>query len=91
LLKSTLIDPPCLTREANGPQRCTRGSEFVRDNDGRSKSLLPKQFPQQFQRSSLVAPSLDQHIENFAFSIDGSPHIHSLPANRDHHLVQMPS
>jgi hypothetical protein len=42
-------------------------------------------------RGSLVAPSLDQNIENFAFAINGPPHIHSLAANRDHHLVEMPS
>jgi hypothetical protein len=73
-------------------QRCTIGSGYVRDNDGRSKSLLQKKFSQQFQRGSPVAPSQDQHIENFAFVIVGSPHIHlhSLPANRDHHRVQMP-
>ena len=57
---------------------------------GRGKSLLLKQFPQEFQRGGFVAPSLNQYIENFAFAVDGPPHMHSPPANRDHHLVQMP-
>ena len=73
-----------LTREADGPQRRPVGSEFVRDNDGRGISLLLEQCPQQLQRGG------DQDVENFAFAIDGPPHIHALPTNRDHHLVEMP-
>src|SRR5271157_1510110 len=78
------------TREANGPQRRSVGSEFVRNDYGRGESMLLKQFPHEFQRGSLVAPSLDQHIENFAFAVDGPPHIRSPAAQRDQHLVQMP-
>jgi hypothetical protein len=75
------------TREADGPQRRPIGSEYVRDNHERGKSLLLKQLSQQFQRGGLVVPSLNQNVENFAFAIDGPPHIHSLAANRD----EMPS
>ena len=64
-----------LTREANGPQRRPVGSQFVRHNNDRDKPLLHEQFPQQFQRGDLVAPSVDQYIENLAFAVDG-PHIY---------------
>jgi hypothetical protein len=35
--------------------------------------------------------SFDNVTKPFAFAIDAAPHIHSLAANRDHHLVEMPS
>ena len=41
-------------------------------------------FLSSFSAAALIAPSLDQDIENFAFAVDGPPHIHSLTANRDH-------
>src|SRR5208337_1209108 len=52
------------TREANGPQRRSVGSEFVRNDYGRGEAMLLKQFPHEFQRGSLVAPSLStaRHI-----------------------------
>jgi hypothetical protein len=38
-----------------------------------------------------VASALDQHIENLALVIDGTPEIHPLAADAHHHLVQMPA
>jgi hypothetical protein len=49
-----------------------------------------QQFPGQSQRCLLVPPLVHQHIEDFAFVIDGPPQVHSLPCDRHHHLIQVP-
>ena len=38
----------------------------------------------------LISPRLHEDVEHLALGIDGAPEIHSLAANRDEHLVQMP-
>ena len=38
-----------------------------------------------------VAPALNQHVEDLALVVDGTPEVHSLAGNPDHHLVQVPS
>jgi hypothetical protein len=53
--------------------------------------LLLEQFSHEFHSRVLVAPSLDQQIENLAFIVDGSPKPELLSANDDGHLVEMPS
>src|SRR5205823_9638873 len=39
---------------------------------------------------AFVPAGLDQTVKNLALSVDSSPQIHPLSANRDEHLVQMP-
>jgi hypothetical protein len=39
----------------------------------------------------LVAPALNQHVENLALVIDGAPQVHPFAGNPNHHLVEVPS
>ena len=34
---------------------------------------------------------LDQHVEDLAFVVDGTPEVHPLAGDPDNHLVQVPS
>ena len=62
------------------------GHDYVRH-----EALVLEQFPEQFERSSLVAAHLDQDVENFTFLVDGPPHEHPLTTDADHHFVEMPN
>jgi predicted glycosyltransferase len=53
--------------------------------------LLLKKFAHQSQRCSAVTPALNQHVEDLTLVIDGTPEVHPLAGDPDHHLVQMPS
>src|ERR1700724_3199769 len=64
------------SREANFAKRRSVGSEFVGDDYRRNEALTSKQFPQQPQRRDLVALGLDQDLENLAFAVDCTPHVH---------------
>ncbi len=37
-----------------------------------------------------VALGLDQQVQHLTFAVDGSPQIHALALDRDHHFVQVP-
>ncbi len=52
--------------------------------------MVLENFPEQFQRGSLVSALLDQRVENFAFLVDGPPQEHPLAVDPDDHLVQVP-
>jgi hypothetical protein len=43
------------------------------------------------QRRPAVAATLDQHVEDLALVIDGTPEVHSLAGDPNNHLVQVPS
>ena len=73
-----------LERRAVGPQ-------FVGYQQFRHKSLLPKKLAHQAQRRPAVAATLDQHVEDLALVVDGSPQVHPLAGDPNDHLVQMPS
>ena len=66
------------------------GAELVGDNHRRHETLLLEQLAHQLQRRSFVAPALNQHVEDFAFVVDGAPEIHSLTADPNHHLIEVP-
>jgi len=53
--------------------------------------LLSEQLAHQTQRRPAIAAALDQHIKDFAFAIDGTPEVHPLAGNPDHHFIQVPS
>ena len=42
------------------------------------------------RRRPLVAPALNQHVENLALVVDGAPQVHPFASNPDHHLVEVP-
>jgi hypothetical protein len=53
--------------------------------------LLLKQLAHQPQRRPSVTAALDQHVEDLAFMVDGSPQIHPLAGGANHHLVEVPA
>ena len=55
-----------------------------------AKPCFFKQFPQQFHRCSLVAPSLHKKVENLAFVVDRAPQPELPARNRHGHLIEMP-
>jgi hypothetical protein len=55
----------------------------------RHKPLLSEKLAHQPQRRPAVAATLDQHIKDFAFVVDGTREIHPLAGNPDNHLVQV--
>ena len=55
------------------------------------KASALEQLAQQLQRSALVPAFLEQNVEHLAFVVDGSLKPHTLAANFDHHLVQVPA
>jgi hypothetical protein len=68
------------SREANFAKRRAVGSQLVGDDYRRNKALVSKQFPEQPHRRGLVALGLDQDLENLAFAVDSTPHVH-LPSS----------
>jgi hypothetical protein len=53
--------------------RGTTGGEAIRYDCLWMNTLVLQRFSQQSQRSSRVAPLLDEHIQHLAFVIDGAP------------------
>jgi hypothetical protein len=52
--------------------------------------VFPEQLAHQPKCRALVAPALNQHVENLALVIDGAPQVHSPAGDPDHHLVEVP-
>ena len=73
-------------RSAGAPVR----AEPVGDEDRRRKALLAKKLAHQPHRGLRIPPPLDQHVQDFAFLVDGAPEPKTLATNADHHLVEMP-
>jgi predicted glycosyltransferase len=53
--------------------------------------LLSEKLSHQPQRRSGISAALYQHVEDLAFVVNGTPQIHPLPGDADHHFVQVPS
>jgi hypothetical protein len=68
------------TREANFAKCRSVGSQFIGDDYRRNEALPSKEFPQQLHRRGFVAVGLDQDLENLAFAVDSTPHVH-LPSS----------
>jgi hypothetical protein len=54
-------------------------------------TLALQELPEQFQCCLLVPSFLHQHVEGFAFVIDGAPQEHFLSTDPHNHFVEMPS
>src|SRR5215831_3431589 len=79
------------TGQSQTPERAGVGAQLVGDENFRHEALLLEQLAHQPQRRPRVASTLDQHVENLALVIDGTPQIHPLAGDEYHHLVQMPA
>ena len=66
------------------------GSRLVGDDQRRLEAVALQQLAHQLHGRVPVAPALDQHVEDLAFVVDGSPEVHLLAADPDDHLVEMP-
>ena len=61
------------------------------DQPLRNKGILLQELAHQFQRGVLVALRLDQHIEDLALGVDGTPKVDHSAVDFQIDLVQMPS
>jgi hypothetical protein len=61
----------------------------VRSMD-RREALFLKELAHQSECRPLVAPALNQHVENLALVINGTPQIHPLARDANDHLVEVP-
>jgi len=85
-IKSSLILQP-------GPAALTDGlaelEKIIRRWAGllACKPLLSEKLAHQPQRRPAVAATLDQHVKDLAFVIDGTPEVHPLAGDPDNHLI----
>jgi hypothetical protein len=66
-------------------------SQVVCDQLLRNKSILLQELAHHLQRGVLVSLGLDQHIEDFAFGVDGSPKVDRSAVDFQIDLVEMPN
>ena len=78
-----LLDPGFAGSGAIGPQ-------VVVDRQVWNEAVFLQQLPHEFQRRMFAAFSLDQHIEDFAFGIDGAPLMDRMAIDLQIDLIQMP-
>ncbi len=69
--------------------RAIRG-QTIRNDFIRNMALVLEHLPEQFYRGGLVPPLLGEDIKDFSLLVDGTPHVHALTVDADHHLVEMP-
>ena len=60
------------------------------ERDDLNRCILCSRRPQP-QRRPTIGPALDQHVEDLALVVDGSPEVHPLASNPDYHLVEVPA
>ena len=54
------------------------GAQLVGDYQPGCEALLPERLAHEPQGGALIAPALNQHVEDLALVIDGTPQIHPL-------------
>src|SRR5690242_10185680 len=69
------------------PERRGVRAQLVGDQQFGCEALLLEQLAHQPQRRPSVAPTLNQHVEDLALVIDGTPQIHSLAGDPYYHLA----
>src|SRR6201993_3957288 len=78
------------TRQSQAPERRGVGAQLVSHQQLRCKPLLSEKLAHQPQRRPAVAATLDQHVEDLALVVDGTPQVHPLAGDPNNHLVQVP-
>jgi hypothetical protein len=93
VLRPVVFPKPLLmsTGQSQTSERAGVGAQLVGDQQFRHEALLLEQLTHQPQGRPTIAAALDQHVENFALVIDGTPQIQPLAGDAHHHLVQMPA
>ena len=64
--------------------------QLVGDEHTGGSTLLSEQLPEQTFGGLLVAPALDENIENEAVLVDGTPEPMLLPGDADDNLIEVP-
>ncbi len=75
------------SRQTELPQGRSIGPKLVGDDRCWREALTLEQLSHQVVRCSLVAPGLDQEIQDLALSIDRTPGIHPPATDRHKHLI----
>src|SRR5215467_6708836 len=90
---SIILPQPLLMRtgQSQTPECAGVGAQLVGDQQVGSEALLLEQLAHQSQRRPSVAPTLNQHVEDLAFVVDGTPQIHPLTGDPHHYLVEVPA
>src|SRR6202045_1720990 len=73
------------------PEGRAVGAKLVGREQFRREALFLEQLAHQPDCRPLVAPALNQHVENLALVIDGAPQVHPFASNPNHHLVEVPA
>jgi len=93
IFDSIILSQPLLMRagQSQTPERTGVRAQLVGDQQFGCETLLLEELAHQPQRRPTVAPTLNQHVEDLAFMIDGTPQIHPLTGDPHHHLVEVPA
>ena len=93
VLRPVVFPKPLLmsTGQSQTSERAGVGAQLVGDQQFRYEALLLEQLTHQPQGRPTIAAALDQHVEDLALVIDGTPQIHSFAGDAHHHLVKMPA
>src|SRR4051794_40198819 len=73
------------------PRRGGIGSEPISSQPLGRHALLLEQLPHRSESRSFVPLRLDQHVQDLALAINSTPQIHAPTADREEHLVEVPS
>ena len=78
ILRAIVLPEPLLMRagQLQLPERRTIGAQLVGHQQFRHKPLLSEKLAHQPQRRPGVAASVDEHVEDLAFVVDGTPEVH---------------
>jgi hypothetical protein len=79
------------TGQSQTSERGGVGAQFLGDQQFRPEALLLEQLAHQPQRRAAVAAALNQHVENLALVVDGTPQIHPLAGDAHYHLIEVPA
>jgi len=75
------------TGQSETANRRSVGAQLVGDDKFCCETLLLEQLAHQPQRPPDVASALNQHVENLALVVDGTPEDNPLAGDAHHHLV----
>src|SRR5215471_6817543 len=64
--------------------------QLLRDDDPRDISQALEQLAKELLRRVLIAPALDQNVEDVVVLVDSAPQVMTFAMNRQKHLVQVP-
>src|SRR5207248_87576 len=81
---------PMLDRGHDLPLGSGVALQLVGDEHTRGSTLLLEELTEQALGGLLVAPALDQNIENEAVLVDGAPEPMLLPGEADNNLIEVP-